>query len=598
MRYVLPHKSLLAFTIVFSVLFGLLSALTMAVIQPVLQVLFDQVPTSASNTVLASTPFEEVKQKFFGWLTGLIVDTNKTTTLLNLSSFIVGMFMMKNLVKYFNNMLYTHISEVMSKAMRNHLYEKMLSLSMDFFNKQKAGDLISLITNDLTNMHNTLLPFLVTLVRNPVEILLLLTLLLAISPFLTLVSFSTSIVTLVLIKFGTKYLRKYANRMADATAGFVSVLHESLVGIRIVKAFVGERFMLGRFNEHTSLLMRSSKKLQRVNDAIPALNEMLAIVALSVVLYIGGSEVFAGNMSGSELMTFLFALFAIMSPISALTSIPAQIQRGVIAAERVFTIHDTVSSVEGGSKVSGEFSTELRMENVSFAYNQTNVLNSVSLVIPKGKTVALVGASGSGKSTCVDLLVRFYDAQSGSISIDGTSIKDYQLESYRSHFGIVSQEPILFNDTISANIAFGKPNASQDFIRECATIAHAHEFISNLPQGYNTVIGDRGVMLSGGQRQRIAIARALAVNPDILIFDEATSALDSESEKIVQQAITDVLKNRTAVIIAHRLSTIINADTIVVFDKGVIVEQGTHEELLQNNGVYKKLYEIQYGEGT
>ncbi|MBL7975810.1 MAG: ABC transporter ATP-binding protein, partial [Candidatus Kapabacteria bacterium] len=389
-----------------------------------------------------------------------------------------------------------------------------------------------------------------------------------------------------------------ASRMSDANAGFMTTLQEGISGIRIIKAFNGEGIIGKRFRQHSVDYLRNSVKMTRVNDLVPSISEIFVIAALCVVLYVGGDMVFAvpQQMKGAELMTFLFALFAIMSPVNAITSVPSNIQRGLVAAEKVYAVIDQEPTIIDGTQTITSFKENVTFNNVTFAYNTDDVVKNVTLSIPYGKKVALVGASGSGKSTLVDLLIRFYDPKSGTITMDGLDIKNLTLESYRSRFGIVSQEAILFNDTIANNIAFGAKEINQSDIENAARIAYADEFIKHLPDGYNTYIGDRGVMLSGGQRQRIAIARAIAQNPDILIFDEATSALDSESEKIVQNAINNVLENRTAVIVAHRLSTIINADLIVVFDRGVIAEQGTHKELIDMNGIYKRLYTIQYSQ--
>jgi subfamily B ATP-binding cassette protein MsbA len=298
-------------------------------------------------------------------------------------------------------------------------------------------------------------------------------------------------------------------------------------------------------------------------------------------------------------MTFLFMLFSIMSPISSLNSLYARIQRGIVGSERVFAVMDTAPTVQEGTEQAPNLQNSIEINDLSFRYtDEVQILDNVSFSIPKSKTIALVGNSGSGKSTLADLLIRFYDPEHGGILLDGKDVRDFTFHSYRRLFGIVSQEATLFNDTITNNIRIGNADATDEEVQQAAKIANAHEFIAPMPQGYNTLIGDRGVLLSGGQRQRLAIARALVGKPEILIFDEATSSLDSESEKIVQNAIIEVLKNRTAIIIAHRLSTIVHADNIIVMDKGRIAEEGTHTELLQKNGIYKKLYEIQYNHNT
>jgi subfamily B ATP-binding cassette protein MsbA len=327
---------------------------------------------------------------------------------------------------------------------------------------------------------------------------------------------------------------------------------------------------------------------------VPSINEMFAIISLCFVFYVGGSQVLNKAMRGDDLMLFLVSLFSIMTPIATIFSNITQFQRGIVAAERLFAIMDQQPTVETGTKIISEFKDKLEFHDVSFAYNEEYVVKNASLIIKKGKKVALVGSSGSGKSTALDLIVRFYDPNTGKISIDNIDTRELQIESYRSMFGIVSQETMLFNDTIANNIRYGYSLATDQEIIEASKVANAYGFISKLPEGFNTYVGDRGVMLSGGERQRIAIARALIRNPYIIIFDEATSALDAESEKIVQEAITYSLRDRTAVIVAHRLATIIDCDEIIVFDGGRIIERGSHRELFELNGIYRKLYDIQF----
>lgn len=564
----------------------------MAVIKPVMTVLFEeqtQTQLQQGNGLLSS-----VNSAIFSSLSGIIITSNRYDTLVRLSLFVIGMFVVKNIIKYLHGILYNIISEKLIRDIRHTVFSSLVHQPMAYFHTSKTGELISILTSEIGTIHAGMMPFLMVIIRNPVEVILLLLILSSLSIKLTLIAFSTSIFTLIIVQNARKYLRKYASKMADSTAEIMNTMQEGISGIRIIKAFVAENSLLARFEYHANHYMRSSLKMHRINDLVPGINEIVAIGSLSVVLYVGGLEVFSGQMKGSDLMTFLFALFAIMSPVSAMVSIPGQIQRGVVAAERVFKVIDTKPTIIDGDTELTEFEHELFFDDVSFSYdNNRTVLKNVSLKIPKGKTIAVVGSSGSGKSTFIDLVVRFYDPTSGAITMDGTPIRKFTSKSYRAKFGIVSQEATLFNDTIANNIDFAKNGLTREQIIESAKIAHAHEFIQELPNGYDTTIGDRGVLLSGGQRQRIAIARAIALNPDVLIFDEATSALDSKSEKLVQEAINDVLKNRTAIIIAHRLSTIVQADEIVVFDNGSIVEKGTHHELLALHGVYARLYALQ-----
>ncbi|MFN3781851.1 MAG: ABC transporter ATP-binding protein, partial [Candidatus Kapaibacteriota bacterium] len=418
-------------------------------------------------------------------------------------------------------------------------------------------------------------------------------LLLSISPFLSLIAFSSSIATIGILRISTYYLRKYANRMQVAMADFTTVLQETLSGIRIIKGYNYEESIKHKFFDKTNKYYRSSIKYQSVISLVPSINEIFAIIALVVVFLVGGNSVLNNEMRGEDLMLFLFALFSIMSPIATIVHNISQFQRGLISIKRVFNILEQERKVISTNEKPAKFDEELVFDHVSFSYNTELVLKDISIHIKKGKKIALVGASGSGKSTVVDLLIRFYDPTSGVILLDGVDIKEYDTKSYRKLFGFVSQEIILFNDTIRNNILIGNPEATEDEILEACKVSNSYNFIMKLPDGLDTVIGERGVMLSGGERQRLAIARAIIRKPEILIFDEATSSLDSESEKVVQEAIDSILKNKTAIIVAHRLSTIVNADEIRVFDNGQIVEQGNHQQLLAMKGTYYKLYNLQ-----
>jgi len=591
------YRHLLILSILFNAVFSLLDAAAIAIIQPVFEVLFGT-KTPAVTQTLATTPntsfLTGIKNGFYDFLRTLTFGDTPFDTLFRLSLMLFGIFLIKNVIKLFSALINTRFTENVVKTMRDSLFSKIVSLSMDFFNSRKVGDLMSLTTNDISVMHGGISPILYTLFREPIQIVFFIALLLSFSPKLTLIAFSTSIFSVVLIRFSVKYLKRYSHRMHDAVAGYTTALVETLSGIRIIKSLNAETSANNRFSYETQRYVNAAMKNQVIASLIPSINELTAIAALSVVLYMGGVEVYNGNMKGEELLTFLFALFAVMKPISSLTEMPAHVQRGLAAAERVFSVLDLLPSVRGGTRSINGFTTSLEFTNVTFAYGDRNAVENASIVVPKSKKIALVGSSGSGKSTLADLAIRFYDPQKGTICIDGIDIKEFTLETYRSLFGVVSQESILFNDTIANNIRLASPNANMEEVVRVAKIAHAHEFISALPHGYNTYVGDRGMLLSGGQKQRIAIARALLHRPEIVIFDEATSALDSVSELAVQEAINEVLSQQTAIIIAHRLSTIVDCDCIYVFDKGKIVEAGTHAELIEKQGIYKHLYDIQF----
>jgi len=590
--YLKQFKLLLVLSIFLNTLFSILSTVTIIVIQPVLQALFEP-NTMQKMQVPAEDVSFQLKEWFFRTVMYVVTGSTHSETLFRLGLLIIGLFTLKNLAKYLGNNVNTRLGEGVIKSIRDQLFTRIMAQSIDFFNKSKVGDSISLMLNSVGLMNGAITPLFFTLFRQPIEIALFLGVLLTYSPYLTFIAFSTSIGSLILVKLTTAPIKKYALRMQDAMAQLTQVLQEFLIGIRIVKSTSSEDKASSSFHTETRTYVRAAIKNQKIVDLVPAINEMLAIISLCAVLFIGGNEVYSGNMKAHELMTFLFALFSIMSPIAQIISTPATIQKGLVAAQSIFSIIDKSPSVKDGDHRCTSFNTALSIQDLSFSYDgQHPVLQNVSFDIAKGKKIALVGSSGSGKSTMSDLVIRLYDPTSGSILLDSQPIHDFTLESYRSLFGIVSQEAFLFHDTIAANIAFGS-DATREQIIEAAKIAHAHTFINALPEGYDTIIGDRGVLLSGGQRQRLAIARALARRPEILIFDEATSALDAESERLVQEAIADVLKNRTALIIAHRLSTILDADCIHVFDHGRIIESGTHQELVALGGIYASMCALQ-----
>ncbi len=593
--FVKPFAGLFVLCLVLNSFFSIFSAISVATIKPVFQFLFDT-GTNAEVAAASQISFlDSLKNNFYSALTSLVVNpSDKSASLINLGLFIVVIFLLKNTFKYFASVATVTFEEGIVKSIRDTVFRKMTSLSIDFFVKRKEGTLISVITNDITAMSSYSISSISTILRELIQVIIFVFLLIAVSPYLTLIAFSTSIVSVLILKFAMKFLRRYASRMQAAMADFTSALQETIAGIRIVKGYNAEKKANKRFTDQTAKYVRSSIKHQKIITLIPSFNEIMAIVALCVVLLVGGSQVLSGEMKADDLMLFLFSLFASMSPILTVFNSISQFQRGIVAAERIFDVIDQQPKIVEGSKSINGFENSIEFKNVSFAYGETEVLKNINLKIDKAKKIAFVGASGSGKSTMLDLLIRFYDPTKGEILIDGMDIRSLNEKSYRSLFGIVSQETILFNDTIASNIAFGKEDATSGEALEAAKVANAYNFITNMPEGIDTYVGDRGVILSGGERQRISIARALIRNPLILVFDEATSSLDSESEKIVQEAIYNSLQDRTAIIVAHRLATIINCDEIYVFDCGEIVESGSHEELLMKNGIYKKLFDIQF----
>jgi subfamily B ATP-binding cassette protein MsbA len=593
--FIKPFKLLLVYSVILNLLFSLFNTLSVALIKPVFQILFN---TESSETVVNTknlTYLEQLKNQFFDFLLSLIIVDDIYWTLFRFGLIILSVFFLKNFFKYWNAVVMSKFEEGVIKSIRDKIFAKLTSLSIDFFNRSKQGSLISIIANDVQAVNSTMISSFSIILREGSQVVFFLLFLLSISPELTLIAFSSSIFSLGIVRAAKKYLRKYATRMQKALADYTGTLTEIISGIRVVKAYNAENFANERFKKDSERYVKSAVKHKMIVTIIPAINEIFAIFALTVVLVVGAMKINQKVMSPDDLMLFLFTLFSIMAPLASVINQIVQFPRGFVSADRIFEVLDTEPSVKDGDLEIKEFKDKIEVKNVYFAYTDKYVLQDVSLEIMKGKKTAFVGGSGSGKSTMLDLIIRFYDPQKGQILIDGVDIRNYKLSSLRSLFGVVSQENMLFNDTVANNIKFGKEHTITEEIIEASKLANAYNFIDKLELGFDTPIGDRGTNLSGGERQRVAVARAIVGNPQILIFDEATSALDAESEKIVQEAIETSLEGRTAIIVAHRLSTIINCDMIYVFNEGQIVEQGTHSELMEKNGYYRKLYELQFG---
>ncbi len=607
LQFIKPFKLLLLYSVLLTTLFSILSALSIALIKPIFAFLFDVNSQEVTKNVTQNQDLlSKIKDKFYSLLFETIkVDNDIESSLYRLSFLLIGVFVIKNIIKYISSFTNVKLEENIVRTIRENVFAKLTNLSVEFFNNSKQGYLISTITNDVSILNGTTISAFTNIIRDIVQIIIFILLLISISAHLTLIAFSTSILSLLIMKFSVGLLRKYATRMQKAMSDYTSTIQETISGIRVVKSYNGEEKVIKRFENDSKYYVTSAIKLNKINALIPAINEVMAITAISVVIVVGGRGVLIDKtILADDLMTFLFALFAIMTPITLVINTINNLQRGIVAGERIFSILNTEQKVVSGNKENIKFENAITVKDLKFAYNNETlnkdsqseglVLKNTNITIQKGQKVAFVGSSGSGKSTLLDLIIRFYDPSSGQILIDNEDIKNLKIEKYRELFGIVSQDNLLFNDTIENNIKFANDNLTEDEIIEFTKIANAFNFIDKLPNKLQTLVGDKGANLSGGERQRIAIARALARKPEILIFDEATSALDAESEKIVQAAINNALVDKTAIIVAHRLSTIINCDVIFVFDKGYVVEFGNHEELISKNGIYKKLYEIQY----
>jgi subfamily B ATP-binding cassette protein MsbA len=590
--FVRPAWKLVVLSTIANLLFSVSNALILAVVEPIFRTLFGGAPPAAAAKPLPAVG--GLKAAFENLMTSLIQGADQSSALRNISFVLLLLFVVRGITKYVGSVLTTRLEEGIMKRIRDTLFHHLTTQSLDFFGKRKAGEIISLLTNDIGILNHATINSITTLWREASTVVIYVGLLFVISAKLTVISVVVAGLGLFLMRTVTRLLRSYGSRLQAAQADYTSTLQETVLGIRVVKAMNIESFIVRRFIDQTASYLQRAIRNTRVMGLIPVVNDTFGILALVTVFYIGSQDSAAGVITASNLMTFLFLLFGLMQPISVIANTIAGMQRGIAAGANVAQALDTMPTIQSGNSdlTSGE--SVLSVSNVSFAYADNVVLKDVSFTVNTGEKIAFVGASGSGKSTMLDLLLRFYDPQSGAIKIYEQDVRSVDLDKYRRLFGVVSQEALLFHDTVANNISLGEDAADRDQIINVCRIAHADGFIQQLPDGYDTVIGDRGMRISGGQRQRLAIARALFREPQILLFDEATSALDTESERQVQTAIDRALEGRTAIIVAHRLSTIINADRILVFDQGRIVEQGTHAELLARSGVYARLYEIQY----
>ena len=521
----------------------------------------------------------------------------KMGTLAWICVFIVISIFLKNLFLYLAYYVLNPLKNKIVNRLRDELYEKILHLPIGFFTEKKKGDVISRMTNDVGEVEGSVIGTLEGWVRDPLNIIITLTTLLIISVQLTLfVLICIPIVGIVIGRI-TRSLKKQSQDVAVYSSESVSILDETLSGLRVIKAFNSEALLKTKFFKNNDNLLRFKNKIGYRRDLASPVSEFLGVIIFTLILYFGGKLVLSDQfgLTGSLLLTYLGVFYNLINPTKTLSTSFSNMRKGAAAIDRIeeiLTTQNTVDDNENGKKLE-TFSHSIELKNVSFAYDGVDVLKNINLTINKGKTIALVGSSGAGKSTLADLIPRFHDVSSGALLIDGTNIKDYSLKSVRDQISIVTQEPILFNDSIANNIRIGKQNASQIEIEESAKVANAYHFITKKEKSFDTNIGDRGSKLSGGERQRLTIARAVVKNPPVLILDEATSSLDTESERLVQEAINNMMQNRTSIVIAHRLSTIRHADEIIVLQKGEIVERGNHDELMKKQGYYYRLVQMQ-----
>ena len=552
----------------------------------------------AEQFQFASSSSLTLNEKLKYWTNGLILRDTAKETLQVLCVSILIIFLLKNVFFYLKNITLTIVQFRLITELRNKLYKHFHKLSLSFFNQHKSGELTSIVVNDVANMRQALTIGFQRIFVEPINIIAFTALLFIISWKLALIAITIIPLAGLVIVNISRSIRRKSRRTAVKIAGITNIITETLTSMRVVKAFAMEDYEVDRFSNETSNYYNLIFRRARLRSLAPPITETMGVFIGVALLWVGGTEVLnAQGLTSEDFIRFILIMFSGLQPIRSLSNVFAEIQVGAASAERVFVILDNPPTIvdEFDAVIIDTFEDKIQINDVSFEYESDDtVLKNISFDIEKGSAVALVGSSGSGKSTLADLIPRFYDVNQGAIEIDGQDIRHVTLNSLRRLMGIVTQETILFNDTIRANIAYGQKDVDDKQVIAAATAANALEFIEELPEGLNTVIGEKGVKLSGGQKQRLAIARAIMKNPPILILDEATSALDTESERLVQEALGTLMADRTVLVIAHRLSTVTNADNIIVLEKGQIKEMGTHDELIKKNGLYSNLYTVQF----
>ncbi|GAA0871897.1 ABC transporter ATP-binding protein [Gangjinia marincola] len=597
LRFAGPYKKYAYLNIFFNVLYALFSAISFIALIPMLDVLFDTTKKVSEEPVLDGIgDLKDYMREWLGYYVSQQTGDDPSKALLVVIVLILILFFFKNLFGYLANYFITFLRNGILKDIRNAMYAKITALPISFYSEKKKGDVIARITSDVLEVQNSFLSILELIIREPLTIIFTIGMMLLISPELTVFVFIFIPVSGFLISRIGKSLKKRSDRVQKEQGNILSIVEETLGGLRVIKAFNAEGQFYQWFDDSTRRFFKFSNSVTHRQNLASPTSEFLGIAVIGVILWFGGRMVLLDeSLDGSEFIAYMGLAYGILTPAKAISKASYSVKRGNAAAERILEVLETTNEIADSPTAleKDDFTHSITFENVSFKYDQEYVIDELNITIPKGKTVALVGQSGSGKSTIANLVTRFYDVNKGGIRIDGTDLRDMTQASLRSLMGLVTQDSILFNDSVRNNIAMGKPEASKEEIKEALQIANAWEFVKELPQGLDTNIGDSGNKLSGGQKQRLSIARAVLKNPPIMVLDEATSALDTESERLVQDALENMMKNRTSIVIAHRLSTIQNADEIIVMHKGKVVEQGKHLELIAQNGTYKKLVTMQ-----
>jgi len=595
--YVLPYKKFAFLNIFFNILYALFSSLSFVALIPMLEVLFDAGARIYEKPVYKGISGANVYFKeYLNYQVTQHTGGDPVQALFYIISLVLFLFFLKNIFSYLAIVFISLLRNGVLRDLRNMMYKKIISLPISYFSEKRKGDVISRITTDINEFQASYLSILELIVKEPLTIIFTIIIMCGISLKLTIFVFLFIPIAGLAISRVGKTLKKHSGRVQSEQGFFLSLIEETLSGLRIIKSFNAQEVFIKRFTDSTQRFNSYANNLSYRQNLASPISEFLGILVIGILLWYGGTMVLIDKtLGGSEFVAYMGLAYNILTPAKEISKAAYRLRQGDAAALRVLEvihaqnpIFDKENAIE-----KTDFQTAISLKNISFKYDNEYVLKDFSLEIPKGKTVALVGQSGSGKSTIANLIARFYDVNEGAITFDGIDIRDLKIHSLRDLIGIVSQDSILFNDSITNNLLIGKTSATEAEIKEAAKVANAYDFIEALPNKFQTNIGDMGGKLSGGQKQRLSIARAVLKNPPIMILDEATSALDTESEKLVQNALEKMMMNRTSLVIAHRLSTIQNADIIVVMEKGKIIEQGNHASLMAKNGTYRKLVEMQ-----
>ncbi|GAA5032746.1 antibiotic ABC transporter ATP-binding protein [Marivirga lumbricoides] len=598
LSYARPLGLLAPQYILYVFLQAIFSVISLAVLAPVLNTLFQ---TEKAEKIPESAPHFEFDiyylKDVFDYQFGQLVQQDRFEALQFVCLLLVIFIFLANVFRYLVEVISAIVKANVISNLRNALFDRLMNMHIGYYTEERKGNIMSKVMSDVQEVEGTVVNSLKAVIKEPIMIIAYFTGLFFISVKLTLITLLVLPLSGFIISYISIKLKKKAQQSQETIGRISDILEETLGGMRIVKAFNAVDFSKKRFGKQVKNYATFNISMRKRFALAGPISEFLGVTVVAGILLVGGSMILEGNstLDAGSFITFIALFSQVLNPAKSLSTAFSNVQRGLASADRIFTILDTEPGITNKPDAAEfkHFTDSIEFKDVSFSYAKDPVLNHINLKVNKGEMIALVGPSGGGKSTLADLIPRFYDVNSGAILVDGKPIQDFKIETLRSKMGIVSQESILFNDTIFNNIAFGKPESTLEEVQQAAKVANAHEFITQMKHGYDAIIGDRGTKLSGGQRQRISIARAILKNPDILILDEATSALDSESEKLVQEALSNLMKNRTSIVIAHRLSTIQEADRIYVMQNGEIIETGTHQSLVEKQGVYNKLIEIQ-----